>query len=55
MVLASGTPAPSFKLVRGDFEEFTEKSLSGQGTVLVFYPFAFADVAKDIQQAHTAP
>jgi peroxiredoxin len=47
MVLAPGAPAPSFRLVKGDFEEFTEKDLSGHGTVLVFYPFAFSLVCTD--------
>jgi peroxiredoxin len=52
MVLAPGTPAPSFKLVKGDFEELTEESLRGQGTVLVFYPFAFSPVCTDQLQLY---
>jgi len=46
-VLAAGTPAPRFRLFRGDGEEFTEASLRGHGTVLVFYPFAFSPVCAD--------
>jgi len=52
MVLAPGTPAPHFRLVKGDFEEFTEKDLSGHGTVLVFYPFAFSPVCTDQLQLY---
>jgi peroxiredoxin len=51
-VLAAGTPAPSFKLVRGDGEDFTEQSLLGVGTVLVFYPFAFSPVCTDQLQLY---
>jgi peroxiredoxin len=46
-VLAAGAPAPSFRLVKGDFEEFTEQDLLGKGTILVFYPFAFSPVCTD--------
>ncbi len=46
-VLPAGTPAPDFRLVKGDYEEFTEKDLAGKGTVLVFYPFAFSAVCTD--------
>ena len=52
MVLAPGTQAPHFKLVKGDFEEFTEADLAGQGTVLVFYPFAFSPVCTDQLQLY---
>jgi len=52
MVLAPGTPAPAFKLVKGDFEEFTQADLAGQGTVLVFYPFAFSPVCTDQLQLY---
>ncbi|MGO8907039.1 MAG: hypothetical protein ACLQMH_15670 [Solirubrobacteraceae bacterium] len=48
-VIAPGTPAPSFRLLREDEEAFTERDLQGHGTVLVFYPFAFANVNKDTQ------
>ena len=44
-VIAAGTPAPAFKLARADGESFTEQDLRGQRTVLVFYPFAFANVS----------
>ncbi len=44
-----GTPAPAFRLMREDGEGFTEQDLQGQKTILVFYPFAFADVNKGIR------
>jgi peroxiredoxin (alkyl hydroperoxide reductase subunit C) len=43
-VLASGTPAPRFRLARADGESFSEHDLTGRTTVLVFYPFAFSPV-----------
>ena len=46
-VIAPGTPAPAFRLMREGGEGCTEQDLA-EGTVLVFYPFAFADVDKDI-------
>jgi peroxiredoxin len=46
-IVAPGTQSPAFKLARDDGESFTEQDLEGQTTVLVFYPFAFADVNKD--------
>ena len=46
-VIAPGTPAPSFRLLREDEEAFTERDLQGHGTVLVFYPFAFSAVCTD--------
>jgi peroxiredoxin len=46
-VLPAGTPAPEFRLVKGDYEHFTEKDLQGKGTILVFYPFAFSPVCTD--------
>jgi peroxiredoxin (alkyl hydroperoxide reductase subunit C) len=51
-VLAPGTPAPSFRLVRGDGEGFTERDLQGRTTVLVFYPFAFSPVCTDQLQLY---
>ena len=42
-----GTPAPEFTLRREDGSEFTRADLSGQTTVLVFYPFAFSPVCTD--------
>jgi peroxiredoxin len=47
-VIAPGTPAPAFRLAREDGSSFTEQDLRGQGTVLVFYPFAFSHVNIDI-------
>ena len=46
-IIAPGTPAPAFTLAREDGERFTEEDLQGHSTVLVFYPFAFADVNND--------
>jgi peroxiredoxin len=46
-VLGPGAPAPRFSLARADGERFTEADLKGQGTVLVFYPFAFSPVCTD--------
>jgi peroxiredoxin len=51
-VLAAGTPAPSFKLARGDGGSFTEQDLRGRTTVLVFYPFAFSPVCTDQLQLY---
>jgi peroxiredoxin (alkyl hydroperoxide reductase subunit C) len=52
VALQAGTPAPEFRLVKGDFEEFTRASLAAQGTVLVFYPFAFSPVCTDQLQIY---
>lgn len=46
-VVAAGTPAPDFKLRRGDGSKFTNEDLVGQTTVFVFYPFAFSPVCTD--------
>jgi peroxiredoxin len=51
-VLPAGTPAPSFKLARGDGGTFTEGDLAGQTTVLVFYPFAFSPVCTEQLQLY---
>jgi peroxiredoxin len=51
-VLDTGTQAPSFSLVRSDGEHFTEQDLQGQGTILVFYPFAFSPVCTDQLQLY---
>jgi peroxiredoxin (alkyl hydroperoxide reductase subunit C) len=51
-VLAAGTPAPAFTLMREDGESFTEESLQGQKTLLVFYPFAFSPVCTDQLQLY---
>jgi peroxiredoxin len=46
-VIAPGTAAPAFKLAREDGSSFTEQDLRGQGTIFVFYPFAFSPVCTD--------
>ncbi|MGO9489645.1 MAG: redoxin domain-containing protein [Solirubrobacteraceae bacterium] len=51
-VIAPGTAAPSFRVQRADGEAFTEADLQGQGTVLVFYPFAFSPVCTDQLQLY---
>jgi peroxiredoxin len=51
-VLPAGTPAPSFRLARRDGSSFTEQDLRGEGTVLVFYPFAFSPVCTDQLQLY---
>jgi peroxiredoxin (alkyl hydroperoxide reductase subunit C) len=51
-VLAPGTPAPGFRLARGDGESFSEQDLRGRTTVLVFYPFAFSPVCTDQLQLY---
>ena len=51
-VLEPGTPAPSFSLGRADGERFTEESLKGHGSILVFYPFAFSPVCTDQLQIY---
>ena len=53
-VIAAGTPAPAFRLAREDGSSFTERDLRGQGTVLVFYPFAFSPVCADQLQLYEA-
>ena len=51
-VIAPGTPAPQFKLARQDGSSFSERDLLGQGTVLVFYPFAFSPVCTEQLQLY---
>jgi len=46
-VIAAGTPAPDFTLMREDGESFSEEDLHGERTLLVFYPFAFSPVCTD--------
>jgi peroxiredoxin (alkyl hydroperoxide reductase subunit C) len=53
-VLEPGTPAPPFALTRADGSSFTERDLEGQGSVLVFYPFAFSPVCTDQLQLYEA-
>ncbi len=47
-VIAPGTRVPGFRLARADGSHFTERELHGQGSLLVFYPFALANVNIDI-------
>ena len=51
-VISPGTPAPRFKLARRDGSSFTEQDLKGEGTVLVFYPFAFSPVCTEQLQLY---
>ncbi len=51
-IIAPGTPAPAFTLVREDGGSFTEKDLHGHTTVLVFYPFAFSSVCTEQLQLY---
>jgi peroxiredoxin len=51
-VIAAGTPAPEFSLKTAQGEDFTLEELKGQGTVLVFYPFAFSPVCTDQLQVY---
>jgi peroxiredoxin len=51
-VIAPGTSAPTFRLIRGDGEAFTQDDLRGRTTVLVFYPFAFSPVCTDQLQLY---
>jgi peroxiredoxin (alkyl hydroperoxide reductase subunit C) len=51
-VVRPGTPAPEFRLTRGDGEPFTREDLKDQRTVLVFYPFAFSPVCTDQLQLY---
>jgi peroxiredoxin (alkyl hydroperoxide reductase subunit C) len=46
-VVAPGTRAPDFTLLRHDGSEFTNADLEGRTTVLVFYPHAFSSVCSD--------
>jgi peroxiredoxin len=46
-MIEPGTPAPEFSLARADGGRFTHEDLTGQTSVLVFYPFAFSPVCTD--------
>jgi peroxiredoxin len=48
-VIAPGTPAPQFSLGRRDGSRFQTQDLIGvgEGTILVFYPFAFSPVCTE--------
>jgi peroxiredoxin (alkyl hydroperoxide reductase subunit C) len=52
VVIPPGTPAPEFSLATEDGDTFTQDSLKGQTTVLVFYPFAFSPVCTDQLQIY---
>jgi peroxiredoxin len=45
--LEAGCTAPEFSLARHEAPPFTDQDLTGQTTVLVFYPFAFSPVCTD--------
>ncbi|UGS36730.1 redoxin domain-containing protein [Capillimicrobium parvum] len=51
-LVVPGTPAPEFSLATEDGDTFTQESLKGQTTVLVFYPFAFSPVCTDQLQIY---
>ena len=51
-LIQPGTPAPDFALATEDGDTFTQDSLQGQTTVLVFYPFAFSPVCTDQLQIY---
>jgi mycoredoxin-dependent peroxiredoxin len=51
-VIEPGEPAPDFTLKTAQGEDFTQQDLKGQGTVLVFYPFAFSPVCTDQLQLY---
>jgi peroxiredoxin (alkyl hydroperoxide reductase subunit C) len=51
-LVAPGSPAPEFRLVREDGEAFTRADLLGRTSVLVFYPFAFSPVCTDQLQVY---
>lgn len=51
-LIQPGTPAPEFALATEDGDTFTQDSLLGQTTVLVFYPFAFSPVCTDQLQIY---
>src|SRR5258708_31238826 len=51
-VIEPGRPAPDFTLKTAQGEDFTLQDLQGQGTVLVFYPFAFSAVCTDQLQLY---
>jgi peroxiredoxin len=51
-MIAPGAKAPQFTLARSNGSSFSERDLQGQGTVLVFYPFAFSPVCTDQLQLY---
>lgn len=46
-VLPAGSAIPRFSLATADGGHFTQDALTGQRTLLVFYPFAFSPVCTD--------
>ena len=51
-IIAPGTPAPEFRLIDERGERFTREDLTGQTSVLVFYPAAFSPVCTDQFQVY---
>jgi peroxiredoxin (alkyl hydroperoxide reductase subunit C) len=51
-IIAPGTAAPEFTLMRENRSRFTREDLLGATSVLVFYPFAFSDVCSDQLQVY---
>jgi peroxiredoxin len=51
-IIAPGTPAPEFNLLRGDLSRFTRDDLLDRTTVLAFYPFAFSELCTDQLQVY---
>jgi peroxiredoxin len=51
-VLPAGAEVPDFTLAREDASKFTQDDLTGQTTILVFYPFAFSPVCIDQLQTY---
>ena len=51
-IVQPGTPAPAFRLVDELGEHFTNETIAGQTTVLVFYPNAFSPVCTDQFQVY---
>lgn len=51
-IVEPGTAAPDFRLLAENGEHFTNESLQGKTTVLVFYPFAFSPVCTEQLQVY---
>jgi peroxiredoxin (alkyl hydroperoxide reductase subunit C) len=51
-IIAPGSPAPEFRLIRANGKPFTREDLKDATTVLVFYPFAFSAVCTDQMQVY---
>jgi peroxiredoxin (alkyl hydroperoxide reductase subunit C) len=52
VIIAPGSPAPQFTLVREDGSAFTREDLLDHTSVLVFYPSAFSSVCTDQLQVY---